>query len=139
MSGKILIVDDEPLAVREITDFLRLKGLEATGTSDPRVALDAIAHDGSLCAVITDLKMPFVDGFRVLSAAHDRRQAGRLATVMAMTGHATEEDERRAIRSGAMHFFSKPLELRAILGALRVAGAAPEDTRAEPRRPEGHR
>lgn len=139
MSGKILIVDDEPQAVREMMEFLRRKGLEVTGTSDPRVALDAIAHDDSLCTVITDLKMPHVDGFRIIAAAHGRRQAGRLATVMAITGHATEDDERRAIGSGAEYFFSKPVELPAILQALRAAGVAPENMPAEPGRTEGHR
>ena len=134
MPGKILIVDDEPQAVREMTEFFRRRELDVSGTSDPKAALDAIAHADSLGAVITDLKMPQRDGFHIIAAAHERRLAGRLATIIAITGHATEEDERRAIESGATHFFSKPIDLRAVLQALRTPRVVPEDTPAELRR-----
>jgi len=134
MPGKILIVDDEPQALNEMTEFFRRRELDVTGTSDPKAALDAVVHADSLGAVITDLKMPQVDGFRIIAAAHERRLAGRLVSVIAITGHATEEDERRAFRTGATHFFSKPLELRAVLKALKTPGAIPEDTLAKLRR-----
>lgn len=139
MPGKILIIDDEPEAVREMTEFLRRRALDVVGMADPQAALDAIAHDDSLGAVITDLKMPRIDGFHIIAAAHDRRLAGRLAAVMAITGHATLEDERRAICSGATHFFSKPLELRAVLQALRDAGIGPQESLAEACRTEASR
>lgn len=119
MFDKVLVVDDEPKAVSEMVGFLERRGLKVAGTSDPRAALVAIVVDESLRAVITDLKMPHVDGFRILEAANDRRQKGRLESIVAITGHATLEDEKRARECGAMHFFQKPLDLRQVLQALR--------------------
>lgn len=135
MSGQILIVDDEPQALHEMVEFLQRRQFDVAGTSDPRVALDAITRGDSLAAVITDLKMPHIDGFCIIAAARDRR----LSIVVAITGHATESDERHAIRCGATHFFSKPLDLSAILNEFRMGGIAPKHVHAEKWRAKGRR
>lgn len=129
MPGTILFVDDEPGAVAEMTEFFRKKGIAVVGTADSQRALDIVARCDGLSGVITDLKMPGVDGFDILAAARGRP----LAFVAAITGHATEADEQRARELGAVHFFPKPLDLRAMLRALNVALAPlrPAD------RPEG--
>ena len=118
MIRKILVVDDEPAAVSEMAHFLEHQGLSVHGTSDPQAALIAIAGDKTLYAVVTDLRMPRIDGFRVLKAASQHRAAGRITSIVAITGHATEGDEQRAYACGAMHFFQKPINLRQLLEAL---------------------
>lgn len=129
MPGTILIVDDEPRAVSEMTDFFRRKGIQVVGTSDSRKALGIVAHSEAIHGVITDLKMPGVDGFEILAMARERA----LVFVAAITGHATEADEERARMLGAAHFFPKPLDLAAILRALNIAWAPlrPADCRGE--------
>lgn len=117
MLGTILIVDDEPRAVNEMTEFFRRKGIQIIGTSDSKKALDIVTHSESIHGVITDLKMPGVDGFEILAMARERA----LVFVAAITGHATEADEKRARMLGAVHFYPKPLDLRDMLRALNIA------------------
>ena len=73
MPDKVLVVDDEPEAVAEMVAYLKRRGVNACGTSDPAAALAAISSDDALYAVVTDLRMPRIDGFRVLAAANQRR------------------------------------------------------------------
>lgn len=118
LARKTLIVDDEDKAVVEMVDFLRRRGLEIEGMSDSRSALVAIAEDESLGALVTDLKMAHIDGYRLIEIARERRRHGHFGNIIAITGHATPADERRAFECGATHFFQKPLDLRAIARAL---------------------
>lgn len=119
--GTILIVDDEPRAVVEMAAFFRREGIEIVETSDSRKALDIVARDEGLIGVITDLKMRGVDGLEILAAAQGRH----FPFVAAITGHATEADERKARELGAAYFFPKPLDLRAILWDLKAALSPP--------------
>ena len=118
LAHKTLIVDDEDKAVAEMVDFLRRRGLKIEGMSDPRSALVAISEDASLGAIVTDLKMAHIDGYRLIEIANERRRKGHFGNIIAITGHATPSDELRAFQCGATHFFQKPLDLRAIAHAL---------------------
>lgn len=110
-------MDDEPQAVREMADFFRKKGIETISMSDPREALEIIKHFDSLSGLITDLKMPSVDGYEMIAVARERA----LVFVAAITGHATQADENKAYASGCTHFFQKPLNLRNILRSMNAA------------------
>jgi CheY-like chemotaxis protein len=125
MIGKVLVVDDEPAAVNEIAHYLARQGLNVYGTPDPLDALDIIAGGEILHAVVTDIRMPRVDGFRILQAANERRTTGRVNMVVAITGHATDKDERRAMECGAMYFLQKPVDLRRLLQILKPQASSP--------------
>jgi CheY-like chemotaxis protein len=121
MTGRVLVVDDEPAAVKEMADYLAHEGLYVYGTPDPLDALNIIEGDEALHAVVTDIRMPRVDGFRILQAANEQRTIGRVKTIVAITGHATDTDERRAMECGAMYFLKKPVDLGQLLRILKPA------------------
>ena len=119
MAGRILLVDDEVYAVEEIADYLRRRGRDVVATSDSAEGLRLVSADPSISIVITDLRMPNVDGFQIISeAARRKREPDRPMTIIALTGHGTHEDEQRAKSLGADAFLLKPIVLRELLKLL---------------------
>ncbi len=103
-SKKVLIVDDEPNAVRVLSMILKEENYQVFGASDVDSAL-AIIRNQDVDAVITDLKMPSKDGFQLFEyvSAHYPDMP-----VMFLTAYGTVESAVDAMRSGAYHYFIKP-------------------------------
>jgi DNA-binding NtrC family response regulator len=112
MGGRILAVDDEKdmLAllrriISEDTDH------ELTTESDPLQALERFKAE-PFDLVISDLKMPKMDGLRLLEAI---RQHNPQAAVILMTAYGTIETAVEATRKGAQDFITKPFRRERIL------------------------
>ncbi len=102
--NQVLIVDDEPNAVRVLSMILKEEGYHVFGASDVDGAI-AIIRGHDVDAVITDLKMPSKDGFQLFEyvSAHYPDMP-----VMFLTAYGTVESAVDAMRSGAYHYFIKP-------------------------------
>jgi DNA-binding NtrC family response regulator len=129
LSGRLLIVDDEPTLLRSLARVLRPLGVEvetATDGVEAAARLGAAAYD--LC--ITDLRMPHADGFEVLRRANACRPR---VPVVVLTGHGTITTAVEAMRAGAANFLTKPFSLAEVEAVVRdLLDAA----RAGPRRPD---
>jgi DNA-binding NtrC family response regulator len=103
--GSILVVDDEAASRESLIDVLTDEGYEATGAPDGLKAA-ALLHDAEFDVVITDLRMPEMDGVGLL------REVRRLCPqtlVLLMTAHASVETAVDALREGAHDYMVKPL------------------------------
>ena len=113
-NGKVLIVDDEPNAVKVLSAILSDDGYEVYESNDVERALKII-HRNDVDTVITDLKMPGRDGmelFENLTANH------RDIPVIFLTAYGTVESAVSAMTRGAFYYFIKPpdyLKLKSIL------------------------
>lgn len=102
---RILVVDDEKPFVLLLTKILQEAGYTVTGTSDPEAALrgvDALAPH----LVITDLKMPRMDGLRFMEAARAKTDS---ADFVMITAFATVDTAVAAMKQGAVDYITKPL------------------------------
>jgi DNA-binding NtrC family response regulator len=112
MTGRILVVDDERdmllLIQRIITEETAHKVETA---SDPTAALERIKN-GGLDLVITDLKMPKMDGISLLE---NIKAVDSSLAVVVMTAFGTIETAVEATRKGAFDFISKPFRRERIL------------------------
>jgi DNA-binding NtrC family response regulator len=124
MSTRILVVDDEP-AIRElVAEYLRGRGLEVAVAPDAERACAALEEDRP-DIVLTDLKLPAMDGIGVLRAATAAGVPGVL-----MTGYGTVETAIEAFAAGARDYVLKPFRLRELHGVLlRALDAAARDRR----------
>jgi excisionase family DNA binding protein len=118
---RILVVDDEQ-AVRDLlAKTLTMADYEVDTAGDGPSALDrlrAVEYD----LLITDLKMPGMDGLSVIREA--RRQAAELPVII-ITGYSTEASAIEAINLGVAGYLTKPFRLPRILAATARALGEP--------------
>lgn len=102
--GKILLVDDDPYVLDSVSSFLRDYGFEVTALSDPRKALQQMAHE-AFEVVLTDINMPGMTGLQLLERI---RRVDRETPVELMTGYAELDTAVQAVQKGAFDFIIKP-------------------------------
>jgi signal transduction histidine kinase len=116
MENRILVVDDE----KEIRDFLykalnRLGNFHVELASSGEEALQKIEKE-SFDLVLTDLKMPKVDGLQLMTEI--ARSKPEILTMM-MTGHGTIDSALEAMKRGASDYLMKPLSLDELMVRIR--------------------
>ena len=113
---KVLLCDDEEALCRGMARLLRTASYEVV-TADGPGGLARIERE-NFDAVVTDLRMPGVDGFGILDAV---RMKSPMTPVIVMSGSAEVTDAVRAMRAGARDFLVKPVELRSLEEVLASA------------------
>ena len=118
MPGKILIVDDEPdmLVMLEmlITDKTPH---EVVSTNNP-FEIEELLANSEVNLVITDLKMPMLDGIEVLQLV---KKKDADIPVIVITAFGTLEAAEEAVHRGAYDFITKPFRKEQILVAIERA------------------
>ena len=119
--GRILVVDDEISARSALSEILTDEGFKVRTAADGFRAL-AAAGDFAPDLVLTDLKMPGMDGLELLGRLkeHDPEVA-----VVLMTAFGAVESAVEAMRAGAADYLTKPLnsdELLLVLERCHSAG-----------------
>jgi DNA-binding NtrC family response regulator len=128
LQQKVLIVEDEVHARTGLTELVSSWGYRARGAADGREGLDQmVAWQPAI--VVTDLKMPRMDGMELLRRIGDLPE--RYCVVM-LTAQGSIESAVEAMRAGAWDYLPKPVDparLRGILdSARRQFEAQTEDT-----------
>ena len=111
---RILVVDDEANARRAIATILGEEGYEVAEAANGEEALARLA-EFSPAVVLTDVRMPKMDGLTFLQKA---REQGADATFIVMTAFASVETAVEAMRAGAENYLVKPLDANAVLVVL---------------------
>src|SRR5262245_11717453 len=108
LTGKrqILVADDEANLRRLLAAQLQQDGFEVHTVADGAEAITAL-KDHHIDAVITDLRMPHVDGLQLLR--HCQEHYPELPVIL-ITAHGTVETAVEAMRSGAFDYISKPFD-----------------------------
>ncbi len=106
--ARILVADDEPNLRRVLSAMLRRDGHEVIQATDGAEALELITPGGTeLDVVITDLRMPQVDGMEVLR--HAARTSPQVPVIM-ITAYGSVGQAVEAIKAGAFDYIEKPFE-----------------------------
>ncbi len=114
---RVLLVDDEASMCRMLDAVMTDHGFQVTSHTDPKTALAAF-EGGRFDVVISDVKMPGMDGLQVLE--HLRNLDAGIPVIM-ISGHATVEMSIQALRRGAYDMLVKPFEPEELLGRVRNA------------------
>ena len=102
----ILIAEDDSVIRRLVTTFLSNHGyvvLEASNGEEAIAHMECAAVD----LIISDLRMPVIDGFQVLEKVRVEHPS---TPVVIMSGVGTRDDVIRALRAGAYDYLTKPME-----------------------------
>src|SRR5438552_4815650 len=115
----VLIVDDDPALLHALPEALRIRmsGLTVDTADSAAAALDRIAAR-DYDAIVTDIKMPGMDGFALLSEIRARRPD---TPTLMITGHGEHALAIGALRGGAYDFIQKPIDREYFVTSLRRA------------------
>ncbi len=126
----VLVVDDDPAVGKVLGALLHQDGLRACHAASGVEALKELDRQ-PVDVVITDLRMPGMDGMELLTRVH--RQLPDLPVVM-LTAHGTVDLAVEAMKAGASEFMLKPFDRQEILYVIRkVMKAASRRADAVPR------
>ncbi len=114
---RILVIDDEEIARKNLSHILEKDAYEVLTAEDGRDALSKLSA-ASFDVVISDLKMPGVNGMEILETIRQTRPDTRVVMV---TGFATVPSAVEAMKKGAFSYISKPFKLEEVRTAVREA------------------
>jgi len=115
--SKILVVEDEAVARRNLEHILTKEGYDVVSASNGSEALEHLrSKDFDL--VITDLKMEKVDGMQVLEKS---RRLQPYTEVIMITGYATVDSAVTAMKEGAYSYIAKPYKIEEVRKVAREA------------------
>lgn len=128
--ARILIVDDERVTRRTLTELFRRMGYQATGAASGKQALKYIAHQ-PFDLVLLDLNLPEMNGSEVLRAA---RPLAPDTIFIFLTAYGTLDSAIVGIRHGAFDYLLKPSPVQEIVRAVE-AGLAEQHRRRHSENP----
>ena len=117
MSGRVLIIDDDPDTCTLLAANLQAHGYEVTTRGAASEGLDLLAAE-SFDALLTDVHMHGMTGIQLCERVSEAFPNVR---VIVMTGHASMELAIQALRAGADDFVTKPIDLNQLLHRLAKA------------------
>ena len=116
---RILIVDDDLALLEALPEAVRLRIAEiVVDTCDSAVAAVERIEARDYDAIVTDIKMPGMDGLALLSLIRERRPA---TPTLLITGHGEGDLGQRAMEGGAFEYISKPIDRDLFMASLERA------------------
>lgn len=112
--ARVLVIDDEPAVRLGVRDFLEAHGFEVVEADSARAGEEAFRVKRPDVAIV-DYVLPDGDAMEILPRL---KALDASAALIILTGHGTIELAVRAIKQGAEHFLTKPIELPSLLVIL---------------------
>lgn len=103
-SAAVLVVDDEHYVLDSLSILLKKRGYNVFSSKNGKSALEAL-YKNSIDVVLTDIKMPEIDGIQLLHEIHTYNSQ---IPVILMTAYADLDIAVKAIKEGAFDFITKP-------------------------------
>ena len=114
---KILIVDDEKIALKNLEHVMKKEGYDVIGTQSGQNALKLL-EEQQFDAVLTDLRMEKVDGMQILKRC---RGLYPDTEIIMITGYATLQSAVDAMKHGAFYYIAKPFKLDEVRKVVKEA------------------
>jgi CheY-like chemotaxis protein len=110
-----MVVDDDPGQVEYLSHVLRGNGFDVIVFDDPHEALQAIRQENAIDLVITDLRMPRIDGLEFTGML---RKAYPAMPVIMLTADPSVEAFFKAFGLGVQDFINKPVKESDVIRAV---------------------
>ncbi|GFM89543.1 DNA-binding response regulator [Pseudomonas cichorii] len=117
---KVLVVDDQPLIVDELSDFLGNNGYHCIPCHSGSEAIEHFRNDDSIGIVLCDLDMPGMNGIEMVEAMKLVGGKKHLFEAIMLTGLAEKKDVIKALRAGIADYYQKPVNLDELLQGIQT-------------------
>jgi DNA-binding NtrC family response regulator len=114
---RLLVIDDEAIALKNLVQVFEREPYEVLPCASGAAGLAALERE-PFDVVLTDLRMPGVDGMTILQRARALRPDTQ---VIVVTGYATLDSAIEAMKQGAYHYVAKPYRLDEVREVVRGA------------------
>nr|WP_282445855.1 response regulator transcription factor [Pseudomonas sp. EYE_354] len=128
---KVLVVDDQPLIVEELCEFLESSGYRCVPCESSRHALQRFGEDAEIGLVLCDLHMPDMDGIELVQAMQKVAGKQRAFEAIMLTGRSDKQDVIKALRAGISDYYQKPINLDELLEGIQRQEAALQERQKE--------
>ncbi|WP_017737282.1 response regulator transcription factor [Pseudomonas sp. CBZ-4] len=115
---KVLVVDDHPLIVEELCEFLESSGYRCVPCHSSPQAVARFREDVEIGLVLCDLHMPDMDGIELVQELQRIAGKQRAFEAIMLTGRADKQDVIKALRAGIADYYQKPINLDELLEGL---------------------
>ncbi len=115
--ARVLVIDDNPVALNVSSAIVTRSGLEAIATADAEAALDCLGGKPGADAALIDLQMPGIDGFTFLTTAR-QRFGDKLPYMIALTADIRPATVSRIKQAGFDSFLLKPTRRSSLISIL---------------------
>jgi DNA-binding response OmpR family regulator len=116
---KVLIVEDTLEALKMLKDLLEIEGYQVISAENGEEALDTF-KSCSPDVVVTDLRMPKMDGFSLLATIKASEELKSIPVII-FSANATQENEKKCIDMGAFAFLPKPISIDRLLACVEAS------------------
>jgi len=113
MKRVILVADDSPTIRKFVAVALSVKGYDIITCSDGMEALEKIPNN-KIDLLITDLNMPNVDGFQLISTIRGNEELKELPIIV-LSSLGSTEDIQRGLECGANSYLIKPFDPKRVI------------------------
>jgi putative two-component system response regulator len=115
--GSVLVLDDDSASLALLQELLALSGFQVFTAGEGRAGIEVFVRSRPEL-VITDIRMPHMDGLEFLQSI---REVDEITPVIVVTGHGDLNYAMKALRRGAYDFLLKPINPDLMLNAARKA------------------
>lgn len=117
MSGKVLLIEDEPNIVEAMRFLLQREGWDVQAHHDGADAVDVVEREEP-DLVVLDVMLPGKSGFDILNELRAKEKTSQLPVLM-LTARGQSRDRAMAENAGVSRFMTKPFSNSEVLTAVR--------------------
>ncbi len=121
LRGLVLVVEDNPTIATVVKYFLELEGFDVLVATDGLLGLE-VAFREKPEVIVTDVKMPGMDGVAMLKVLRSDARTARMR-IMMLTSESSIETETEALEAGADDYVLKPVEPRRLAARVKALRA----------------
>lgn len=120
MKIKLLLVEDEKELQENLKDILEIHDFEVIVADNGLIALQQLESHDNFDLVVSDILMPKMDGFELLSKVRNELKMINLPFIF-LTAKAEKEDLRKGMEFGAEDYLTKPVASKDLINAINTA------------------
>ena len=113
---RILVVEDNPVNSKMVSQWLTRKGYEVGTVENGELAVQCTYHH-SPDLVLMDMSLPVMDGWTATQTLRKYERTSKVP-IIALTAHAMQSDQERAIECGCDAFVAKPIDFKKLKSTM---------------------